>query len=335
MFENKFTKEIKKLGEKLDKSKNIILLNHRRMDWDAFWSLSAFYYILKKQNKFNISVYNEDTTPQEFNFLKKEELFKTDIENYHLKPDLIITFDCWAIEQLWSLYENNTEFILDNTLINIDHHHSNNWFWDINIINTNMSSTCEITYNIIKELWLESSIDKDIASFLLTWIITDTNNFINTSTTSDTMQVASELLEYKPCHQEIITNLFKKKPYSKIKLWWKTLEWLKDIKEWKIVWNTITLNDFKETQTTNLDVHWLIDEFLITIEWLEIWFILYEIEKYKIKWSFRGKKPRINLSDFCSKWWWWWHDVAAWFITTWKNIYEVEQEVIEELKKYY
>jgi nanoRNase/pAp phosphatase (c-di-AMP/oligoRNAs hydrolase) len=40
-------KEILKLENYLKNSKKILLINHRRMDGDAFGSLCAFYYILK------------------------------------------------------------------------------------------------------------------------------------------------------------------------------------------------------------------------------------------------------------------------------------------------
>jgi hypothetical protein len=38
-------------------------------------------------------------------------------------------------------------------------------------------------------------------------------------------------MRYEPRHQDIIINLFKKKPYNRLKLWGKILEGLKDIKD--------------------------------------------------------------------------------------------------------
>ena len=331
-----FKKEIDKQKElfknELEKSKKILLVNHRRMDWDCFWSLCAFYYILKEIWSFEVKAINEDTTPEAFSFLTKEEIFETDLDLYEYNPDLIISFDVADIKQLWKVYDNFDYLFEEKTFVSIDHHISNPFFWDINIIDTSASSTCEIVYDIIKDFWYKKYLNSFISTFLLTWIITDTNSFFNTNSTAKSLEVAWELMKYNPKHQDIIINLFKKKSFWKLKLWGKILESLKDVKNSKIVWNTVPLSYFLQTNTTHNDISWVIDEFLTTIDTAEVVFVLYELEKNKIKWSFRAKSDRIDLSNFCSQFWWWWHKRASWFLIEWKNLYEVEQEVIEKLK---
>lgn len=333
MLDIDIIKEKNKLINLLKNSKNVLLINHRRMDWDAFWSLSWFYYILKKLWKHNIMAVNDDVVhPEIFNFLNNENIFTSqDIKKFN--PDLIISFDVAWIEQYWEIYKNNLEIFLNTTNVCIDHHTSNTWIWSVNIIDIDASSTCEIVYDLIKLLWHQDLIDEKISSFLLTWIISDTNSFYNSNSTSKALKSAWELMNYDPRHQEIILNLFKKKPYHRLKLWWKILENLKDLKEWKIVWNTVPLSLFIQTWTTNNDISWLIDEFLTTIDWLDIWFLLYELDHNVIKWTFRAKNDNIDLSKFCEKWGGWGHKRASWFVVKNSNLYEVEQEVIQELSK--
>lgn len=326
------SKEKNKFKNYLINSKKILLINHRRMDGDAYWSLAWFYYVLKAIWGYEIKCINDEKTPESLKFLNTQEIFEPELDIKVFNPDLIISFDVAWIEQLWEIYKNNTNIFHSTPFVVIDHHISNPWFWSINIIE-NASSTAEIVYEIIKDFWFEKFIDEKIATLLLTWIVTDTNSFFNTNSSSKAFKIAWEIMQYKPRHQEIILNLFKKKPYNRVKLWWKILEWLKDINNWKIVWNIIPKKIFIETQTTDKDISWLIDEFLTTVDGLEVWFLLYETPENKIKWSFRSKTDRINLSDFCEKFGGWGHARAAWFLVEWKNIYEVEQEVISELKK--
>lgn len=324
--------EIDKMQNYLKHSQNILLVNHRRMDGDAFWSLSWFYYLLKKKG-YNVIALNDDPKPSIFEFLDNKNIFSQIIDENIFSPDLIITFDIASIEQYGNIYEQHKSIFQNTTIISIDHHLSNTGLGNINIINTNASSTCEIVWDIIKKIWWEKDIDSKISTFLLTGIITDTNSFFNSNSSSKSFLSASEIMKYKPNHQDIIINLFKKKPYNRIKLWGKILESLKDIKNGKIVWNCIPKSLFIQTGTTDKDISWLIDEFLTTIDTLEIAFLLYEIDDKKIKWSFRSKTDNINLSDFCLKWWGWWHARASGFVVEWKNLYEVEAEVVEELKK--
>jgi hypothetical protein len=109
---------------------------------------------------------------------------------------------------------------------------------------------------------------------------------------------------------------------------------LKNIDWGKVVWNIVPESMFIQTWTSDKDISGLIDEFLTTIDGLEVWFLLYELEKWKIKGSFRSKTDAIDLSIFCSKWWWWWHSRAAGFLIENKNIFELEQEIIWELKEF-
>lgn len=333
MDNSKLDNEIEKFRNYLQNSKKILLVNHRKMDWDAFGSLSWFYCILQKMWDYNIFAINDEKTPENLSFLNNEEIFTPDLNLFEFKPDLIISFDVASIEQLWDIYKNNLQIFTNTTWVNIDHHISNNLFWNINIVDISASSTCEIVWKIIKKFDLQKYVDEKISTFLLTWIITDTNSFLNTNSSSSSLLSASQLMSYNPRHQDIIINLFKKKSYNRLKLWGRILESLKDIKNGKIIRNVVPKTLFIQTKTTDKDISWLIDEFLTTIDWLEVWFLLYEIDNKKIKWSFRSKNEKINLNNFCSKWWWWWHQRASWFLIEWKNLFEVENEVIEELKK--
>lgn len=335
MFEWDLKWEKGKLKNYLKTSKKIVLINHRRMDGDAYGSLAWFYYTLEKFWNYKVIAINDETTPEAFWFLDSEEIFSTDITLWDFAPDLIISFDAASLEQLWEIYQKNIATFQSTTWVNIDHHPSNTLFGNIHIIDLEASSTCEIVWDLIKEFDLEKYVDSKIATFLLTWLITDTNSFFNTNSSPKALQSASELMRYQPRHQDIIINLFKKKPYNRLKLWGKVLEGLKDMWEEKVVWNSVPKSLFLETHTTDTDISWLIDEFLTTLSTLEIWFLLYELPNWDIKGSFRGKTDRVNLSEFCGLWWGGGHKRASGFVIKGKHIYELEQEVISELKKYF
>lgn len=331
MLDIDLKKEKDKFFNYLINSKKILLINHRRMDWDAYGSLAWFYYILQNIWWYEVKCINSDFIPEIFDFLDDKDIFDKNLDFSNYEPDMVIWFDIASLEQIWDIYKNNTLFFKNYTFVNIDHHISNDWFWNINIVDTSSSSTCELVWEIIKDFWFKRYMDSKIATFLLTWIITDTNSFFNTNSSSNSFLASSELMSYNPRHQEIILNLFKKKSYNKIKLWWEVLKNLKDI-DWVIVWNIIPKNIFTSTKTTNNDISWLLDEFLTTVDWLKVAFLLYELDDGKIKGTFRSKTDEIDLNLFCQKWSWWGHSRASWFVVDGKTIFEVELEVIQELK---
>ena len=324
--------DLEKFRLLVEKGERILLINHRRMDWDAYGSLYAFYKILENNGKI-VAATSEDPIPEVYYFLTDERVIDENLDIRAFNPDLIISFDVAWIEQFGKRYDDYLDVFLWTPIVCIDHHKTNPWIWNINLIDINSSSTCEITYEIIKLFFWTNLLYKDMATSLLKWVITDTNSFFNTNSSPNSLLVASELMELWARHQEIIINLFKKKSYSKIKLWWKVLEWLKSIKENKIVWNIVPKSYFIETWSSDKDITWLLDEFLSSVNWSLVVFIIYELENWRIKATFRSKENWVDLASFCEWLGWWWHKQAAWFIRTSGNIYEIEQEVINKLSE--
>ncbi len=324
-------KNIHKFWDLIEKSNKILLINHIRMDMDAFWSLSAFYRILEKLNK-EVKAVNDENTPKIFSFLCSNDIINPDLDLKEYNPDLIISFDAASVAQLWKTYEKNTNIFNNTNFVVIDHHKTNSWFWTINLIDPHFSSTCELTFEIIKELKLENHITNNIATSLLSWIYTDTNAFYNSNTTSNTHKVTAELMEYWADFRTPYYEFYKKKTFNKSKLWWEVLaNYLKVSENWKVSWAAIPKTVFSKTNTSDRDITWLISEFLANIEWIEICFISYELDNNSIKTSFRST-PSIDSTLISWFFWGWWHKQASWF-TSEKSLKEVEDEILEQIKK--
>jgi len=317
-------------GKILAKSKKILLINHIRMDPDCFGSLSALYHILKKE-WFEVEAVNDEQIPENFKFLiTKEDFIKTNLDIKEYNPDLIISLDAASIDQLWNTYKNNIEVFNNANFIVIDHHITNPGFWNMNLIDTSSSSTCELLFEILETIWLDKAIDSKIATMLLTWIYTDTNIYYNANTTPKTLETWAKLMRLWADFRKPIFEFFRKKEFNKTRLWWEVLKDIKISDNWKIVWWIITKENFENTSTTDKDTSGLINDFLANIEWTEICFLLYPLSDWKTKVSFRSNE--FDVSKLCQEFWWWWHKQAAWFNSD-KDIYEVEKEILNILNK--
>jgi len=300
------------------------------MDGDAMWALLAFRKILRKLWWKTIECVNDDIPPFYLKFLLKKKEFRRNLNIKEFNPDLIISFDAADTKQLWKQYQENKEIFFEKNFIVIDHHITNTGFWDINFIDTNASSSCEVTYKIIKELSFEKYIDSEIATLIMTGIMTDTNIFYNKNTTPRTVRTAAELLDYGADQRSIIFNLFRKKWFNKSKLWGKILQNLQEIKNGKIVWATVPKIYLEETNTFIEDISWLVNEFLANIEWVDVCFLLYEGRNGEIKASFRSNNDYINVANFCEGFWWWGHKLAAGFRKVGK-LQDIEKEILTKL----
>ena len=325
-------KKIPKFWKLIRNAKKILLINHIKMDGDALWSLLAFKKVLRKLGGKTVECVNDDLPPFSLKFILSKKEFHKSFDIKKFNPDLIISFDAADTHQLGDTYKKYKETFYEKDFIVIDHHITNPWFWDINLIDIQASSTCEITYEIIKELSFEKYIDSEIATLILTGILTDTNIFYNKNTTPKTIRTAAELLEYGADQRSIIFHLFRKKWFNKSKLWGEILRDLKQEKEWKIVWATVPKEYLEKTDTFVEDISWLTNEFLANIEWAEVGFLLYEARSWEIKASIRSNNDYIDVAKFCQTFGWGWHKLAAGFRKEGK-LKDIEKEVINGLIK--
>ena len=178
--------EILKFKEQLNEASSIALISHLDPDGDNLGSLTALSKSLLNLGK-KVYPIEFDKIPENLKFLPNLDLLS---DNTDINIDMIICLDCANYERLGQIDElfNKAKF-----RINIDHHQSNEFYGDVNIVKKGYSSTCELVFDLINEINLP--IDKEISMSLLTGISTDTGRFLYSATTADTLAKASRLVE--------------------------------------------------------------------------------------------------------------------------------------------
>lgn len=238
-------------------------------------------------------------TPIEGQFHEKDVSF-LEHENF----DLIISLDAADRKQIGRIFEENTELFARLPLIVFDHHASNPGFGTVNIIDTKAASTTEVLFHflptLIGEHW-ESMVDPDIATLLLTGIITDTGSFQNPNTTPKSLEVAADLVELGARQQEIIRNIFKTKNIQTLKLWGRVLSKIKTDPVHRLLWSTVTADDLLDTEANAEDTGGIIDELLATAPGMEMVILLKERPDGIIHGSVRSITPLCNAAEFSAE----------------------------------
>ena len=182
----KINNEILKFKEQLKDANSIALISHLDPDGDNLGSLTALSKSLLNLGK-KVYPIEFDKIPENLKFLPNLDLLS---DNTDININMIICLDCANYERLGQIDElfNKAKY-----RINIDHHQSNEFYGDVNIVKKGYSSTCELVFDLINEINLP--IDKEISMSLLTGISTDTGRFLYSATTADTLAKASRLVE--------------------------------------------------------------------------------------------------------------------------------------------
>lgn len=244
------------LNNKSQNIKDLILINqnigiftHIDPDGDAMGSICALSLALKKMGK-NIKPYFSGIIPTNLSFLPLpffEERFLSSIE-------LVIVLDCADLSRTGYM---NEILNLNKKIINIDHHPQESPFGDVNIVETNLTSTSEIIFHLLEVL--EINIDKDLANCLLTGILSDTGSFMHSNTTKDSLEIAAFLISRGANIKQIAENTFRKKTISTLKLWGRVLSRIKNDRNKGIVSSVITKKDLEECSATKEDLEGVVN----------------------------------------------------------------------------
>ena len=170
------------------------------------------------------------------------------LESSKFRYDLIVIFGLQDLENLGTIYDENSELFYETPVVNIDHDPSNEYFGKINFVDVASSSTAEIVFNLISELE-EKLLDEQIATNLLTGIIYKTDSFQNKNTTPKAFLAAASLVAKGANKQDIIRYLYKTKSISTLKLMGKIMSNLKYNSQYKLGWSIIEKDDFAENNT--------------------------------------------------------------------------------------
>lgn len=248
--------------------------------------------------------------------------------------DLIISCDTPDLALLGKLFEANPALFYETALVNIDHHPSNTGYGKVNLVDTTAASASELVLQVIRELETSAGkpiLDPDIATLILTGIITDTGSFQNSNTTPRSFEIAADLIEAGARQQEIIKHVYKTKPLNTLKLWGKVLSRIEYDPLYRIVWSTITADDIAETQADPKEASGIIDELMSNAPGAEIVLLLRQTEA-GVSASLRTTTPAVSATDLAAQFNGGGHLRAAGFRIDGKQVSEVVGDVLTKFR---
>jgi phosphoesterase RecJ-like protein len=172
---------------KLIKAKQSFLITtHVNPDGDGLGAESALFLALRKLGK-KVQVVNHDPLPKRFGYLAFAPSYQT--SDHIPEHEVCFVLDAGDFSRIREGVRRE-EFA---TLVNIDHHYSNNGYGDFNLVMPEAAATGEVVYQLIQALKVK--VDRGIAEGVYTSIVTDTGRFRYPNTTPHIFRLAAELEE--------------------------------------------------------------------------------------------------------------------------------------------
>ena len=273
--------------EEIKKAQTIVVLTHESPDGDAVSSSLAVMHAISQLGK-DVDVIIPEY-PKDFKFLPGAEkiLQQGKCECY----DLAISVDCTDLKRLVGSKEY---FEKAKKTIQIDHHSVNAMFADYNYVNPAAPSCCQVLISMFDYYGVE--ITKNIATSILTGIITDTGGFQWGGVSPETFEFAAELVRKGAKIKEICRIALRRKSKAHCeleKLVYNRMEYFED---GRIALAYLTSEDYESLNTEMGDDEGLV-EMLRDIEGVEVAVLLKEKEGSNgFKCSLRSHET-INVSD--------------------------------------
>jgi phosphoesterase RecJ-like protein len=195
-----------KILEMVGDARTIGIGGHTRPDGDCVGAaLGLYLYLREKRPHARVDVFLE-TPPPVFACLAGYDDIRRDFASDVHSYDVFFAVDTneGRLEKAEKYYEHAGK------KINIDHHVSNNGNSDINIIKPEVSSTCEVLYELLDN---PDDISIETAKALYVGIIHDTGVFRFSSTTPRTLEIAAKLMQFGFDFARLLADTYYEKSY--------------------------------------------------------------------------------------------------------------------------
>src|ERR671934_1830972 len=216
-----------------------VITTHENPDGDALGSLLAAKLAFDELGKDAAMVlYGDAPLPGEYLFMPLAELRRRWPDD--VSERTLVALDC----------ANESRIADPDVLgrvpftINIDHHHDNTRFGDLDLVVADASSTGEIVRDLLRELGVE--LTPEIAEALYIALVTDTGRFQYTNTTPKALRLAADLVEAGADVHRIFQGVYESVQFAKLKLLARALDRAQVYEGGAIVVSYLLRTDFGE-----------------------------------------------------------------------------------------
>jgi phosphoesterase RecJ-like protein len=269
----------------------ILIFGHKDADGDTLGCSLAFEEALRARGK-RVTVVIPHPLPQQYSWLPG---FDRVVERPRAgaEPGLVLFFDAANLERSGSA----AELIPDRaTVVNVDHHPSNDRFGDVNVIDPEAAAVAEMATAMLEAWGWE--ITPTMATNLYTALVTDTGGFRHENTDAAALDCAARLARYGVEPSYVTTMVYKSRPLTTLRLNALSMAAMHVELEGRLAWTKVTRHMLQEAGAVMAESEDLIDT-LNTIADLDMAIVFKEVRASQTKISVRSR-GRVDAAAFCA-----------------------------------
>jgi phosphoesterase RecJ-like protein len=246
--------ELTAVADTIRANDRFLLVTHENPDGDALGSILAMKLALDALGKDAVMfVGGEMTLPPDYDFMALDDLRRTLPDDARERVVLALDSATAARTQLDPALLEAAPLTVD-----VDHHHDNTRFGDINLVVPDASSTGEIVRDLLAELGVD--LTPEIAEAIYIALDTDTGRFQYTNTTQKAHALAIELMQHGVVPQEVYRQIYESVPFERQQLIGKALVRAQRYENGRMIASYLLRSDFEELGVGEEYAEGVIDE---------------------------------------------------------------------------
>jgi bifunctional oligoribonuclease and PAP phosphatase NrnA len=196
----------------ISRAETMVLACHIGPDGDALGSMLGFGITAANAGKKVVASFGSPfVVPDNLAFLPTSLLVPP--QEMPEAPELMVTFDAGSLDRLGELAP--LAGTSGQTIV-IDHHVTNEGFGDIAMVDGEAAATAELVADLLEVLgW---PLTPEVATCLLTALVTDTGRFLYSNTRPATLELASRLVAAGAQPAEIGRHVYDEAPFGYLKV---------------------------------------------------------------------------------------------------------------------
>jgi len=269
------------ISDLIRRSEKIGITSHIRPDGDAIGAVLGLGLALTAAGK-SVEMVLHNGISKTFRHLPGADKVQ---HTFKAENDLYIVLDCSDLERTGGVLNRREVDIV------IDHHITNKGFGKVNLIEPDSVATCATLAQHMPEWALK--INEEVASALLSGIISDSIGFRTSNTSASSLRIAADLIEKGANINRLYNKALISKPFTSVNYWGYGLARLE--RENGLVWTTLSLEDrhnagYKDDDDADLT------NILSSIEDMDVAVLFIEQKPDQVKVSWRAR-PGIDVAS--------------------------------------
>jgi bifunctional oligoribonuclease and PAP phosphatase NrnA len=223
-----------------DPARRFVVSSHRNPDGDALGSMIGLARAMRAAGRDTVMWHQDaDPVPAEFHFLLADGEEILNALPADMQSRTVLAVDCATADRLAATSPRE----LARVVVNIDHHHDNTRFGDLNLVDGGASSSAEMVARVLDAAGFP--ITPEVAEPLYVGLVTDTGRFGYSNTSHRAHELAARLVDTGIDLPGITRRLYEQQPLSRVLLTGRALASARSLVDGQLMVAVLGPEDFR------------------------------------------------------------------------------------------